>query len=81
MNANTLKTSLRTLILLAAITMVAQGAAAAEQLTPVMVTDTQQSDTVSPSALPPSVLDGPNPQSAAQLLVCSQKTEASSAQH
>lgn len=30
MNANTLKTSLRTLILLAAITMVAQGAAAAE---------------------------------------------------
>ena len=30
MNANTLKTSLRTLILLAAITMVAQGAAAAD---------------------------------------------------
>jgi V/A-type H+-transporting ATPase subunit K len=31
MNANTLKTSLRTLILLAAITMVAQGVAAADE--------------------------------------------------
>jgi len=81
MNANTLKTSLRTLILLAAITWLLKEQQQQTQLTPVMVTDTQQSDTVSPSALPPSVLDGPNPQSAAQLLVCSQKTEASSAQH
>jgi hypothetical protein len=48
---------------------------------PVMVTVTQQSDTVSPSGSPQSVLDGHNPQSAAQLSVCSQKTEASSAKH
>ena len=62
MNKNTLKTSLRTLIVLLTVALVAQGVAAAEETTDSGATDGMPATLVSawPSASLPSVLASPS---------------------